>query len=286
MQPSENSSDDNVSVSPILPRKRDISGQQIKTTSSTTARQPSHVPAPIGSGQGSASAASKRLKTSHSPGNLRKQPEMSKSVGMISRPGVVDLTRPSNFQPHTGAKRLVIKNLRTTSRKDIDEYYERTWADLDAALTSNFNREQPATPLEVLCRGVEAICRRGRAEQLATHVKERSKAYLEKQLRPMIEKEAGSSNVDTLRTVYKYWTIWNEQSVSLCIRSLPGTITNPFSDNYALHLLLPRSIIPPYLERLPPIRRPRNRAISTYSFPKEQSKGRQIIGFTGGGRHV
>jgi cullin-4 len=134
-------------------------------------------------------------------------------MGMISRPGVVDLTKPSNFQPHTGAKRLVIKNLKTPSRKDVDEFYDRTWAQLDAALTSVFEGKQTASPLEVLCRGVEATCRRGRSERLSIHLKERCKAYLEKQLLPVIERESGSSNVEALRTVHKFWTVWNTQSV-------------------------------------------------------------------------
>jgi len=62
---------------------------------------------------------------------------MNKGKSVI-RPGVVDLTRgPSNFQPHSGAKRLVIKNLRTSSSlKDVDKYYDDTWNGLDAALSS------------------------------------------------------------------------------------------------------------------------------------------------------
>ena len=63
---------------------------------------------------------------------------MNKGKGIITRPGVVDLTKgPSNFQPHTGVKRLVIKNLRASSTlKGVDEYYNRTWEELDADLTS------------------------------------------------------------------------------------------------------------------------------------------------------
>ncbi|KIN04970.1 hypothetical protein OIDMADRAFT_115783 [Oidiodendron maius Zn] len=140
---------------------------------------------------------------------------MTKSAGIISRPGTIDLTKHSKFPTHEGPKRLVIKNLRTTSRKDIDEFYDRTWADLDAALTSTFNREQPTSPLEVLCRGVEAICRRGRGEQLSKHVKDRCKVYLEKQLLPVIEQDVGQTNVDALRTVRKFWSLWNEQSIIL-----------------------------------------------------------------------
>jgi cullin-4 len=139
---------------------------------------------------------------------------MSKVMVRGARPNVIDLTRPSNFQPNTGAKRLVIKNLRTSSRKDIDTYYDRTWDELDAALTSVFSRTSPTSPLEVLCRGVEAICRRNQPDKLFTHLKDRCKVYLEKQLLPTIESEAGPNEVDTLRTVHKFWTIWNEQSVS------------------------------------------------------------------------
>lgn len=131
----------------------------------------------------------------------------------VTQHGLIDLTRPSQFQPHTGVKRLVIKNLRTSARKETDQYYVKTWAELDDALTSIFDGTQPSTPLEMLCRGVENTCRRGQSEQLTIHLKSRCKAYLEDQLLPVIEKDSGSSNIDALRTVYKYWTVWNEQSV-------------------------------------------------------------------------
>ncbi|KAH6680818.1 Cullin [Halenospora varia] len=121
----------------------------------------------------------------------------------------------SNFEPHKGAKRLVIKNLRTTSQRDVDDYYEKTWRELDAAVTAVFERQQPVTPFEVLCRGVEATCRHGKAGHLSAHLRDRSKVYLEKQLLPIIESESGTSNVDALRTVHKYWTVWNEQSTLL-----------------------------------------------------------------------
>lgn len=79
----------------------------------------------------------KRQKTVHSLGDIEGLPEMNKGKGVL-RPGVVDLTKgPSNFQPHSGAKRLVIKNLRTpSSLKDVDKYYDVTWNGLDEALTS------------------------------------------------------------------------------------------------------------------------------------------------------
>ena len=139
---------------------------------------------------------------------------MSKSIGITTRPGLIDLTRgPSNFQPHTGAKKLVIKNLRTTSRSDLKLFYDKTWRELDDALTAVFKRRDPAVPLEVLCRGVEATCRHGRARELFQHLKDRCKGFLEKELLPAVEREGTGTNVDSLKVVWKYWSIWNTQSV-------------------------------------------------------------------------
>jgi len=157
---------------------------------------------------------SKRLKTSHSAGNLQKPAVMSKVMG---RPQLqrVDLTvGNSNFQPHTGAKRLVIKNLRTVPQKDAEVYYTTIWNEVDAAITSVLNRQQPTLALDSLSRKVQDICRRERGSQLSLHLKDRCKTYLEKELLPIIESHAGPSNVDALRAVYKYWEVWNEQSVS------------------------------------------------------------------------
>jgi hypothetical protein len=78
----------------------------------------------------------KRLKTSHAAGNITWQVDMNKGKGPVPRTGFVDLTRQSQFDPQNGVKRLVIKNLRTSSPKDADEYYTRVWAELDSALTS------------------------------------------------------------------------------------------------------------------------------------------------------
>ena len=71
-------------------------------------------------------------------------------------------------------------------------------------------------PLEVLCRGVEATCRHGRAEKLFAMLRERCKGFLEGVLLKEVERESatGGDNVGRLRTVWKYWSMWNEQSVS------------------------------------------------------------------------
>ncbi|KAM3087991.1 hypothetical protein ACMFMG_002056 [Clarireedia jacksonii] len=159
----------------------------------------------------SESNLSKKLKTSPSTGNLGSIANPIKTTAM-SRTQVIDL-RPSNFQPHTGAKRLVIKNLRTTSRNDAEKYYEKTWKELDDALTSVFANKQPIAPLEVLCRGVEATCRRGRPKELYKHLERRCQAHIKDEFLPQIKKQAGSNVLDTLRTVQRVWSLWKDQLV-------------------------------------------------------------------------
>lgn len=200
-------SDDNIATQSRQPLKRKLNENQIPAVNSKETRQPLSAP-------NASLNTSKRLKSSHSSENLGRSANMSKTLGIGSRPKVIDLTRPpSNFQPHAGAKRLVIKNLRTTSTKSVDEYYDRTWSELDAALTSIFNKCPPSTPLKVLYHGVEATCRRGQAEKLFMHLKDRCKGYLEKQLLPEVERQTGTSNIDALRAVQRFWVVWNEQSV-------------------------------------------------------------------------
>ena len=287
MQTPKDSSVENITSTSAAPGKRKLYEQQRKSASSKPTRHPSlatkssradterenapaHSPSPT----------SKRLKTSHSSGNLGRPAGMNKTMGITSQPTkMIDLTRPSNFQPHSGAKRLVIKNLRTTSRKDVEEYYDRTWKDLDNALTAIFKREQPVSPLEVLCRGVEATCRRGRAEALSLHLKDRCKSYLEKQLLPVIENHAGPSNVDALRAVHQFWTIWNEQSVSSSMLIFCEVFLIPnCSDSPTVNLQLPRPIISPELERSSSTRRSRNLPISTCGFSERQSSWRSFLG--------
>ncbi|KAH7418933.1 Cullin family-domain-containing protein [Cadophora sp. MPI-SDFR-AT-0126] len=168
--------------------------------------------------------SSKRFKTSHTAGNQGLSANMSKSVGLGSGPQkVIDLTgfKPqqqmhSNFQPNIGARKLVVKNLKTASRtKDTEAYYTRTWNELDEAFTSVFNGRTTDVALEILYRGVEYICRRNKADVLFEHFKARCKTYLEKEMLPQLESEIGTSNVDALRAVHKFWTRWNEQSTLL-----------------------------------------------------------------------
>ncbi|KAK4174823.1 Cullin family-domain-containing protein [Triangularia setosa] len=104
------------------------------------------------------------LTQSSSPG----RPFNSSSVGS-GRPGGI-----SGLQPHLGPRKLVIKNLRSTTstQKDgADEYYSRTRNDLNNALGAIFAGRPTGQPMERLYRGVEDLCRNGEAEDLYNRLK-------------------------------------------------------------------------------------------------------------------
>ncbi|KAI5868127.1 Cullin-domain-containing protein [Durotheca rogersii] len=140
---------------------------------------------------------------------------MSKALG--KRPEVVDLTKPpATFQLHRGAKTLVIKNLRTTSRaSDLARYYEATKQELAEALQAIFDRKQPRQPLERLYRGVEDLCRHGVSKELYETLREKCDTYLKNNLLISIKNESGPSNIETLASTHKYWVIWNAQSTTI-----------------------------------------------------------------------
>ena len=123
--------------------------------------------------------------------------------------------RSNNFTPHMGAKKLVIKNLRTTSKANPNQYYNQTWNQLDAALSKIFNGEKPQHSLEELYRGVENVCRQDRApdlfEKLYGKCEENLSAII---LPPLTRGVSGNSSIGILGLVMKAWSTWNSQMVS------------------------------------------------------------------------
>lgn len=131
-------------------------------------------------------------------------------------PEIVDLTqRPSAFQPYTGAKKLVIKNLRAPSHRDaqVAEYYARTEKELEAALEAVFTGRTADVTLERLYRGVEDVCRRGNADKVYCMLKDKVDLHLQKTVLPRINREGGLSNLGTLGAVLQQWKLWNSQTV-------------------------------------------------------------------------
>ncbi|KAI1131539.1 ubiquitin ligase subunit CulD [Nemania abortiva] len=141
---------------------------------------------------------------------------MSKALG--KRPAVGNLTKPSRspFEPNNGAKKLIVTRLRTTPRADnLEHYYEKRRNELADALAAIFKQQQPQQPLETLYRGVEDICRHGAARELFEALRAQCESYLNGALQRAIMADGGSSNIDMLRAVHKYWVIWNAQSTTI-----------------------------------------------------------------------
>ncbi|KAK2754532.1 hypothetical protein FQN54_006933 [Arachnomyces sp. PD_36] len=124
--------------------------------------------------------------------------------------------RPSNFTPHTGAKKLVVKNLRAIPRLNQESYFEKVWGQLDAALTAIFSDKKPTHSLEELYKGAENVCRQGRAAPLSQKLSEKCKEYISGSLRESIlEKSDGGDDIDALRIVIDAWSTWNSRLVTI-----------------------------------------------------------------------
>ncbi|KAL1853372.1 hypothetical protein Plec18170_005369 [Paecilomyces lecythidis] len=125
-------------------------------------------------------------------------------------------SRPSNFTPHTGAKKLVVKNLRAGPRLNQDAYFDKVWAQLDAALVAIFDSRKPDASLEELYKGAENVCRQGRAAVLAKKLQEKCREHISGKLRQgLLSRSADGDNVEILRAVVAAWNTWNSTLVTI-----------------------------------------------------------------------
>ena len=151
----------------------------------------------------------------HSVIDLTSSPSSSPAVRNSGTSTYDGVRRSSNFQPYTGAKRLIIKNLRQTPRTSPEELLERTWTQLGAALTAIFGGEKLPNSLEELYRGVENVCRHQGAPELFQRLKSRCQIHIRTTVREQLVQvaEGGARTVDPLRAVHDAWMRWNGQVV-------------------------------------------------------------------------
>jgi cullin-4 len=122
--------------------------------------------------------------------------------------------RQNNFTPHTGARKLVVRNLRKEPRLDQDSYFEKVWSQFDAALTAIFDGKTPENSLEELYKGGENVCRQNRADLLAKNLRRRCKDFVNGGMRQdLLTKAKGSGDIDTLRAVMEAWSSWHSKLV-------------------------------------------------------------------------
>lgn len=120
--------------------------------------------------------------------------------------------RPPNSMPHNGPKMLVVKGLKRVSRPDPDEYYNRVWTQLDAALSAIFLGEHLSSSMEELYRGVEIVCKQQRAPALYKKLSEKcTRNIIHRVKEPLVQASDAKPAVEILEAVVQAWSTWSKQ---------------------------------------------------------------------------
>ncbi|KAF1815226.1 cullin-4B [Eremomyces bilateralis CBS 781.70] len=140
---------------------------------------------------------------------------------------VVDLTGPNRpakgavrngklpFDPQIGAKRLVVKNRRTSTRLDPKQYLETAWSRLDTAIDVILADRPIDFSLEELYKGVENVCRQNMAQELTELLKSKLGAYASGSMRAQLRSRLGGTNVDFLQGTVSIWGKWLQHMVMI-----------------------------------------------------------------------
>ncbi|KAA8652610.1 cullin family protein [Aspergillus tanneri] len=214
------------SISELLSRNHTTYGKEHPQNSTATNKRPRLSPSPSGLLPGSCPQTPSSSDRMYNFSNQENKASglfgqsMSGSCHLSaaakSRPPNIASSRQSNFTPHTGAKKLVVKNLRTGSRFNQDSYFEKVWSQLDAALAAIFNGGKPEVSLEELYKGAENVCRQGRAAHLAKRLQDQCREHVSGKLRDiLVAKAEGGSNIDAVRAVVESWAAWKSKLVTV-----------------------------------------------------------------------
>lgn len=123
----------------------------------------------------------------------------------------VNGNRTTNIGPHTGPKKLIVRQ-KTAPRADPEEYYNTVWKRLEASLLVVFADEKLPYSNEELYRGVEIVCRQGKAAGLYEKLKNTcSWNVLHNVKEPLIQISGNDNAVDVLQAVVQAWSRWNKQ---------------------------------------------------------------------------
>jgi cullin-4 len=121
------------------------------------------------------------------------------------------------FQPLSGAKKIVIKNLRTSSRTaaDVEDYYKKTWDNIETALRSILRGEMPRVPLERVYRGVEDLCLRGQGDKLSSLVRQQCEKHLSREVLSRIREGGLVVSTDVLLRVRTQWAVFDKTLITV-----------------------------------------------------------------------
>lgn len=123
----------------------------------------------------------------------------------------------AGFQPLSGARKIVIKNLRTSSRTaaDVEDYYKKTWDNVEGALRSILKGEVPRVPLERVYRGVEDLCLRGQGDRLFGLLKLECERHLSREVLGRIRDGGMVVSTDVLLRVRTQWAAFNKTLITV-----------------------------------------------------------------------
>ncbi|KAK3708558.1 hypothetical protein LTR37_011453 [Vermiconidia calcicola] len=121
----------------------------------------------------------------------------------------------SGINPHTGAKKLVVKNLKTNTTWDSKAYLEKIWGQLDEALSIIFKDGHDGFSKEDLYRGVENVCRQGGASTLFSRLQSRCADHVERDMFDGLKEKVNTDSVTLLKAVIAEWVRWKEQMVTI-----------------------------------------------------------------------
>ena len=136
------------------------------------------------------------------------------SPGSPSPRKITNGVRLTNAAPTNGAKRLVVKNFKKTTKSDPEEYFGQVWTQLNDALEAIFTRDVKPFSMEQLYRGVENVCRQNYAPSLFRKLQAKCKNHIVTNVNgSLVKSSEGKSDTDVLKAITDAWATWRRQMV-------------------------------------------------------------------------
>lgn len=192
---------------------------------STPSRRRPRVDSIPSSSQSRTAPDPKRIRSGETAPTTAFRPTSAASINTMATAGTMSAKamgkKPegaAGFQPLSGARRIVIKNLRASSKTaaDVEDYYKKTWDNVETALRSILRGEVPRVPLERVYRGVEDLCLRGQGDKLFGVLKQECEKHLYHEVLGRIRDGSGAvASTDVLLRVRTQWTAFNKTLITV-----------------------------------------------------------------------
>ena len=123
--------------------------------------------------------------------------------------------RTTSVGSNATPKKLVVRNFRTTTKTNPEEYFKTIWKELQDALEIVLDKDVKTISLEHLYRGVENICRQDEAPRLFKKLQARCMRHITDVADCLIASSESKSDTEVLKSVVESWTTWRRQMVSI-----------------------------------------------------------------------